>query len=96
MHLTMFKSTMLVNGAIAPFLCRTFPTFFEKAILLWFSSLPAGSIHDFVELSQAFMNHFFSSRVYKKTLDSLNAIKHGLKEPLREYLDQFNTVTMQI
>ena len=79
MHLTMFKSTMLVNGAIAPFLCRTFPTFFEKAILLWFSSLPAGSIHDFAKLLQAFMNHFFSSRVYKKTLDSLNAKSTALR-----------------
>ena len=29
-HVTMFKSMMLVNGASDPFLYRTFPTFLEK------------------------------------------------------------------
>ena len=66
----------------------------EKAALLWFSSLPAGSIHDFVELLQAFVNRFSSSWVYKKTLDSLNVIRQSPQEPLREYLDQFDAVAM--
>ena len=42
------------------------------------------------------MNHFSSSRVYKRTLHSLNAIWQGPQEPSREYLDQFNTMVMQI
>ena len=57
-HVTIFKSIMLVNGASDPFLCRTFPTFLEKVALLWFLSLPTGSIHGFVELSQVFVNRF--------------------------------------
>ena len=60
-HVTMFMSMMLVNGASDPFLCKTFPTFLEKAALLWFSSLPVGTIHNFAKLSQAFMNRFSSS-----------------------------------
>ena len=95
-HVTMFRSMMLVDGAIDPFFYWTFPTFLEKVALLWFSSLLAGLIHDFVELSQAFVNHFSSSRVYKKTLNSLNMIWQGPQEPLREYLDRFNAVAMQI
>ena len=60
-HVTMFKSMMLVNGASDQFLCRTLPTFLQKTAFLWFSSLPARSIHDLAKLSQAFMNHSSSS-----------------------------------
>ena len=42
------------------------------------------------------MNRFSSSRVYKKTSDSLNAIRQVPQELLKEYLDRFNTVAMQI
>ena len=42
------------------------------------------------------MNKFSSSLVYKKTSDSLNAIRQRTQEPLREYLDQFNILAMQI
>ena len=87
---------MLVNGASDPFLYRTFLTFLEKAALLWFSSLPARTIHNFAELSQALVNQFSLSRVYKKTSDALNAIRQGSQEPLGEYLNQFNTVAMQM
>ena len=58
LHLTMFRSMILVNGESDPFLYRTFLTFLEKAALLWFSSLPSRTIHSFAELSQAFVNRF--------------------------------------
>ena len=90
----MFKSMMLVNRASDPFLYRTFLTFLEKVALLWFSSLLAGLIHNFVKLSQAFVNRFSSSKVYKKTLDSFNIIWQGPQEPLKEYLDRFNTIAI--
>ena len=95
-HVTMFKSIMLFNKASDPFLCRTFITFLEKAALLWFSSLPADIIYNFAKLSQVFVNRFSLSQIYKKTSDSLNTIRQRPQESLREYLDQFNTVAMQI
>ena len=67
-----------------------------KGSPLWFSSLLVGSIHNFAKLSQAFVNCFSSNRVYNKTLDSLNAIRQGPQEPLKENLDWFNTMAMQI
>ena len=67
-----------------------------KSRPLWFSSLLVKSIHDFAELSQAFVNCLSSSQVYTKTSDSLNAIWQGTQEPLKEYLDRFNIVAMQI
>ena len=76
-HVTMFKSMMLINWASDSFLYRTFLTFLEKATLLRFSSLLARSIHDFAELLQVFVNHFHSSWVYKKTSNSLNVIQQG-------------------
>ena len=85
-HVTMFKLIMLVNGVSDPFLCRIFPIFPKKPTLLWFLSLPSRLIHNFAELSQAFVNRFFSSRVYKKTSNFFNAIRQGPQELLREYL----------
>ena len=76
-YVTIFKPMMFVNEASDPFLCRTFLTFLEKSTLLWFLSLLAGMIHKFAKLSQAFVNRFSSSQVYKKTSDSLNAIRQG-------------------
>ena len=95
-HMTRFKLMMLVNGASGLFLCKTVLTLLEKTALLWFSSLPVRSIHEFTELSQAFVNCFSSSQVYKKIVDSLNTIRQGQQEPLREYLDRFNAIAMQI
>ena len=60
-HVTMFKLMMLVNRVNDLFLYKTFPTFLEKLALLWFSSLPADTIHNFGELSQTFVNRFSSS-----------------------------------
>ena len=75
LHLTKFRSMMLVNGASDPLHCRAFPTFLEKTTLLCFLSLPTRTIHSFAKLLQAFVNRFSSSRVYKKTLNALNAIR---------------------
>ena len=93
-HLTIFKSMMLINGASDPLFYKTFLTFLEKAALLWFSSLPIKTVHSFAELSQAFMNRFYSSQVNKKTLDTLNAIPQSPREQMREYLNQFNEMVM--
>ena len=35
-HVTMFKSMILVNGVSDPFLCRTFPTFLERQLYCGF------------------------------------------------------------
>ena len=50
----------------------------------------------FSSFSQAFMNHFSSNRIYKKTLKSLNAIWQESQEPLKEYLNRFNIAAMHI
>ena len=39
-HITKFKSVMLLNSAADPFLCQSFLTFLEGSILLWFTNLP--------------------------------------------------------
>ena len=93
-HVIMFKSMMLLNGASGPFFCWGFPTFLEKSTLLWFSSFRIRSVHDFSELLEASINRFSSSRVCQKTLDALNAMKQEPQESLKEYLDYFNAVAM--
>ena len=74
-QVTMFKSIMLLNGVVDLYLGRAFPTFLEKLAVLCFSSLTVGSIHNFFEISQTFVNQFSSSQIYTKTIDALNHVK---------------------
>ncbi|WOL11533.1 hypothetical protein Cni_G20296 [Canna indica] len=68
----------------------------EKTALLWFASLPPKSIHSFTNLSHAFLNRFFISRVYYKTEDALHYIRQGEHEPLREYIRRFQATSAEI
>ena len=39
---------------------------------------------------EALLNHFSSNEIYEKTSDTLNHIKQGPNEPLKDYLTRFN------
>ncbi|MED6125960.1 hypothetical protein PIB30_073614 [Stylosanthes scabra] len=60
-HVTKFKSAMLLNSASGPILCCAFPNFLDGAALIWFSSLPAGSVSSSSQLSGLFKNHFYNT-----------------------------------
>ena len=54
-NITMVKSMILLNNASDLFLYQAFLIFLEEYAFLLFSSLPVGSVHDFQDLSQAFI-----------------------------------------
>ncbi|XP_072087029.1 uncharacterized protein [Arachis hypogaea] len=77
---------MFMNKDSDPILCRTFPTFLDGASLIWFSNLPEGSISNFDELADQFVNHFAASKIYVHNSDYLSTIKQGPNESLKDYM----------
>ncbi|XP_072064486.1 uncharacterized protein [Arachis hypogaea] len=77
-------------------LCRTFPTFLDGAALIWFSNLPEGSISNFDELADQFVNHFAASKIYVHNSDYLSTIKQGPNESLKDYMTRFAEATNEI
>ncbi|XP_015941771.1 uncharacterized protein LOC107467247 [Arachis duranensis] len=95
-HVTKFESMMFLNSDSDPILCRSFPTFLDRAALLWFFNLPAGSITNFDEFAKLFINHFAASKIYVQDSDYLSTIKQGQHEILKDYMTCFTTVAMKI
>ncbi|WOL13252.1 hypothetical protein Cni_G22021 [Canna indica] len=95
LHLTAFQTTMLYHGATNFALYRAFPTFLGMP-LLWFTSLPPGSIHSFDNLSRVFQSWFTMSQVYHKTGAALHYVRKEQHEPLREYMSKFQAIATEI
>ncbi|XP_074376827.1 uncharacterized protein LOC141718345 [Apium graveolens] len=62
----------------------------------WYSHLPSNSIGSFKDLSQAFIKQFISGRVPEKSSASLMGIIQGVKESVREYLNQFMKEALKV
>ncbi|XP_057734207.1 uncharacterized protein LOC130949538 [Arachis stenosperma] len=95
-HVNKFESMMFLNSDSDPILCRSFSTFLDRAALLWFSNLPAGSISSFDEFAKLFINHFTASKIYVRDSYYLSTIKQGQHEILKDYITCFTTAAMEI
>ncbi|XP_016192703.1 uncharacterized protein LOC107633610 [Arachis ipaensis] len=95
-HVTKFQAMMFMNKDSDQILCRTFPTFLDGAALIWFSNLPEGSISNFDELADQFVNHFAASKIYVHNSDYLSTIKQGPNESLKDYMTRFAEATNEI
>ncbi|XP_073152467.1 uncharacterized protein [Henckelia pumila] len=62
----------------------------------WFENLKEGSIMTFKEFREVFLQHFSSSKRYKKTTLSFFEIKQLNEESLRAYFKKFNRVALEV
>ncbi|KAL0434616.1 UNVERIFIED_CONTAM: hypothetical protein Sradi_0169500 [Sesamum radiatum] len=69
---------------------------FTEAAQTWFNQLPAGAIESFQEFRSLFLHQSASSRKLRKTELSLFAIRQKDNEPLKEYLQRFNTAALEV
>ncbi|KAL0437628.1 UNVERIFIED_CONTAM: hypothetical protein Sradi_0470700 [Sesamum radiatum] len=76
--------------------CRVFVTTFTEAAQQWFNQLPVAPIDSFQEFRFLFLHQFASSRKVRKTELSLFSIRQGEDEPLKEYLQRFNTAALEV
>ncbi|KAL0290973.1 UNVERIFIED_CONTAM: hypothetical protein Sradi_7038100 [Sesamum radiatum] len=92
-HLSRFENAALLHRYTDGIKCRVFVTTFAGAAQQWFNQLPVGVIGSFQEFRSLFLHQFASSRKVQKTE---LAIRQGEDEPLKEYLQRFNTTALEV
>ncbi|KAL0453710.1 UNVERIFIED_CONTAM: hypothetical protein Slati_1349100 [Sesamum latifolium] len=95
-HLSRFKNVALLHRYTDGIKCRVFVTTFAGAAQQWFNQLPVGAIRSFQEFRSLFLHQFASSRKVRKTELSLFAVRQKEDEPLKEYLQRFNTAALEV
>ncbi|GAU10283.1 hypothetical protein TSUD_418870, partial [Trifolium subterraneum] len=76
--------------------CKLFPLSLTRGASTWWRNLPPGSIDSWEELCRTFTAHFTTSRRHPKTVVSLKAIVQGPEESLRNYIERFNKVSVEV
>ncbi|GAU33995.1 hypothetical protein TSUD_212560 [Trifolium subterraneum] len=76
--------------------CKLFPLSLTRGASTWWRNLPPGSIDSWEELCRMFTTHFTTSRRHPKTVASLKAIVQGPEESLRNYIERFNKVSVEV
>ncbi|KAL0292274.1 UNVERIFIED_CONTAM: hypothetical protein Sradi_6994900 [Sesamum radiatum] len=94
-HLSRFENAALLHRYTDGIKCRVFVTTFIGAAQQWFNQLPVGVIGSFQEFRSLFLHQFASSRKVRKMELSLFSIRQGEDEPLKEYLQRFNTAALE-
>ncbi|KAL0345686.1 UNVERIFIED_CONTAM: hypothetical protein Sradi_4399900 [Sesamum radiatum] len=95
-HLSRFENATLLHHYTDGIECRVFVTTFAGVAQQWFNQLPVGVIGIFQEFRSHFLHQFASRRKVRKTELSLFAIRQGEDEPLKEYLQRFNTAALEV
>ncbi|KAL0447244.1 UNVERIFIED_CONTAM: hypothetical protein Slati_1852300 [Sesamum latifolium] len=95
-HLSRVENAALLHCYTDGIKCRIFVTTFDGAAQQWFNQLPVGAIGSFQEFRSLFLHQFASSRKMRKTELSLFAVRQKEDEPLKEYLQRFNTAALEV
>ncbi|KAL0361016.1 UNVERIFIED_CONTAM: hypothetical protein Sradi_3786100 [Sesamum radiatum] len=64
--------------------------------MAWFNQLPPGTIEGFEQLLQCFLHHFAINKQYPNTVSYLFTIVHRENESLREYVQCFFEVVLEV
>ncbi|XP_073130781.1 uncharacterized protein [Henckelia pumila] len=95
-HLGRFENAALLHRYSDAIKCRVSLTTLVRSAQQWFNLLQPGSIRSFNDLSSAFLHQFASRKKYLKTSLSLFNLKQSEVEPLREYVQRFNTEALEV
>ncbi|XP_016199658.1 uncharacterized protein LOC107640666 [Arachis ipaensis] len=95
-HLNNFKSRMYLANAFDATRCKAFSTILTKAAMKWFDMLPPKSVISFDDLSQKFLTRFSIQKDKAKHAPSLLGIKQEVGKTLRDYIEGFNKLCLEI
>ncbi|KAL0455038.1 UNVERIFIED_CONTAM: hypothetical protein Slati_0843000 [Sesamum latifolium] len=95
-HLSRFKNAALLHRYTNGIKCRIFVTTFARAAQQWFNQLLVGPIGSFQEFRSLFLHQLASSRKLHKMELSLFIVRQTDNEPLKEYLQRFNAVALEV
>ncbi|XP_073044289.1 uncharacterized protein [Primulina eburnea] len=95
-HLGRFENIALLHQYSDGVKCRVFLGTLVRSAQQWFNSLPPNSICSFEDFSAAFLHRFASSKRHQKNYLSLFVMKQQEGETLREFVQRFNNVALEI
>jgi hypothetical protein len=95
-YLEAFKTIMQLQAVAEEIMCRAFPMGLRGSTRVWFNKLELESIGSFVQLSQAFIDHFIGGQRIGRPPTYLLSVKQMEEESLRAYVHHFNKEAMQI
>ncbi|KAL0408101.1 UNVERIFIED_CONTAM: hypothetical protein Sradi_1744500 [Sesamum radiatum] len=95
-HVSRFENAALLHRYTDGIKCRVFITTFARTAQQWFNQLPLAVIRNFQEFRSLFLHQLASSRMHQKTELSIFSIRQKEGEPLKEYLQRFNTAALEV
>ncbi|XP_073131896.1 uncharacterized protein [Henckelia pumila] len=95
-HVTRFENVVMLHCYGDQIKCKVFLTTLVDSAQRWFENLEESSIKTFKKFRKVFLQHFSSSKRYKKTTLSLFEIKQLNEESLRSYIKKFNRVALEV
>ena len=75
---------------------QVLPDYSYGVALTWYTSLPGGSIHNFVQLEEKFLGHFIASRRQEKSNFHLLSITQLEGESISSYLKKFHEAVLEV
>ncbi|XP_075489717.1 uncharacterized protein LOC142528562 [Primulina tabacum] len=95
-HLVRFENMAMLHCYTDRIKCKVFLTTLVDSAQRWFKGLTSQSISSFGDFQKVFLQHFSSSKKYKKTAFSLFEVKQNPEESLRAYIRRFNRVALDV
>ncbi|XP_073120069.1 uncharacterized protein [Henckelia pumila] len=95
-HLARFENVVMLRCYEDKIKCKVFLTTLVDSAKRWFENLGPQSIRSFTKFKQVFLQHFSSSKRYKKTAYSLFEVKKLGEESLRAYIRKFNKAALEV
>ncbi|XP_073121062.1 uncharacterized protein [Henckelia pumila] len=95
-HLARFENVAMLHCYGDKIKCKVFLTTLVDSAQRWFEKLEPQSIQSFAEFKQVFLQHFGSSKRYRKTAYSLFEAKQSGEESLRTYIKRFNKIALEV
>ncbi|XP_057444776.1 uncharacterized protein LOC130737022 [Lotus japonicus] len=76
-HLLYFNPKMVISVASDAVKCRMFPATFKGTSMVWFTTLPRGSITNFRDFSSKFLVQFSASKTKQVTIEDLYNVRQS-------------------
>ena len=87
---------MMLQNASDAAMCEAFGLTLTRPARQWFRRLRPDSIGSFWELSDAFSVAFVTSKSRRKDKSHLYAIKQGKDESIKDYMERFTKVMLEV
>ncbi|XP_073123115.1 uncharacterized protein [Henckelia pumila] len=91
-----FENAVLLHQYSDGIKCRVLLSTLVKSAQQRFNMLKPGSIRSFKDFIVVFMHQFYSSKKYQNTYLSLFVMKQKDQKTLREFIQRFNCMTLEV